>query len=131
VAISYRQLRCTPSILILVLSVALLVLFCTPTAASFGIRLSYISSASTTQHRKHSSPLVVEVCYHAVTYIQRWMSFIAVYCCTHYQATGCLRRICLRGTCLSSRCLALSRYVTLFYWCLKFSTYIQRKHFIK
>jgi hypothetical protein len=37
----------------------LLVLFCTPTAASFGIRLSYISSARTTQHRKHSPTIVL------------------------------------------------------------------------
>jgi hypothetical protein len=56
------QITRTCFILILVL----LVLFCTPASASFGILLSYISSAGTTQHRKHNPAIVVEACYNAV-----------------------------------------------------------------
>jgi hypothetical protein len=123
VASSYRQLHCTPSILILMLSVVPFVLFCTPTAYSFGIRLSDISSARTTQHRKHRPIMVVEVRYHTVVYqtvlartiqetrfiliaycysrlfLVRYPALDTIYCSVLYAllSKGCLPSMCLSG----------------------------------
>jgi hypothetical protein len=92
VVVSYTQLRCTPTI-------PILLLFCTPTAASFDIGLSYISSARTTQHRKHLSFLSRVVI--AVCLLVRYPSLDVLYCrVLLYVLTsnGCLPRICLRGS---------------------------------
>jgi hypothetical protein len=72
----------------------LLVLRCTPTAASFGIRLPYISSARSPRKTPFFCCLWMSVYW---TVSEQRMSLIVAHCYTHYPATGSLPRVSLRG----------------------------------
>jgi hypothetical protein len=110
VAISYLQLRCTPAILILVLSVVLLVLFCTHSLAVVVEALprsclAKILSADHTEYTFHScSVLLYPRVYWSDT--QHWVSF-TVACCIHYPSPAVYQESLSSGTCFLSRCLAV------------------------
>jgi hypothetical protein len=74
---------------------------------------SFLASSLGADHIEntfHSCRVLLQPCVYWSD-AQQWMSFIVVYCCTHYPATVVYQESVSAGTCLSSRCLAVGRYI--------------------